>query len=127
MNLRINMLFFGVFFMELVILYFLDLCIFLLISLQLLKTGVKNLQRYDLPTVMHGKLFSFTCNCDNVCYCKNKLIETNEHRLNIYCVNLSYKDIPWNLSKVDFYGTEVFVRFRELSALERFELKSYQI
>ena len=71
--------------------------------------------------------FLLSCNCDNVCYCKNKLIETNEHGLNIYWVNLSYKDIPWNLSKAGTYGTEVFVRFRELSALERFELKSYQI
>ena len=51
--------FFRGFFMELVILYFLDLCMFLLISLLLLKTGVKNLQRYDLPTAMNGKLFSF--------------------------------------------------------------------
>ena len=32
-----------------------------------------------------------------------------------------------NLSKVDTYGTEVFVRFREVSALERFELESSQI
>ena len=31
----------------------------------------------------------------------------------------------WNLS--DTYGTEVFLRFREVSTLERFELKSYQI
>ena len=35
--------------------------------------------------------------------------------------------IQWNLSKVDIYGTEVFVRFREVSFLERFELKSSQI
>ena len=35
--------------------------------------------------------------------------------------------IQWNLSKVDTYGTEVFVRFKEVSALERFELKSSQI
>ena len=33
----------------------------------------------------------------------------------------------WNLSKADTYGTEVFVRFREVSAFERFELKSSQI
>ena len=32
-----------------------------------------------------------------------------------------------NLSKADIYGTEVFVRFREVSALERSELKSSQI
>ena len=37
------------------------------------------------------------------------------------------KNIQWNLSKADTYGTEVFVCFRELSALERFELKSSQI
>ena len=35
--------------------------------------------------------------------------------------------IQWNLSKADTYGTEVFVCFREVSALERFELKSFQI
>ena len=35
--------------------------------------------------------------------------------------------IQWNLSKADTYGTEVFVRLREVSALERFELKSSQI
>ena len=34
--------------------------------------------------------------------------------------------IRWNLSKADTYGTEVFVHFREVSALERFELKSSQ-
>ena len=33
----------------------------------------------------------------------------------------------WNLSKVDTHGIEVFVLFREVSALERFELKSSQI
>ena len=32
--------------------------------------------------------------------------------------------IQSNLSKADTYGTEVFVGFREVSALERFELKS---
>ena len=37
------------------------------------------------------------------------------------------QEIPWNLSKADTYGTEVFVRFREVCALERFELKSSQI
>ena len=31
--------------------------------------------------------------------------------------------LQWNLSKGDTYETEVFVRFREVSALERFELK----
>ena len=35
--------------------------------------------------------------------------------------------LQWNLSKADTYGTEVFVHFREVSALERFELKSSQI
>ena len=35
--------------------------------------------------------------------------------------------IQWNLSKADTYGTEDFVRFREVSALESFELKSFQI
>ena len=35
--------------------------------------------------------------------------------------------IQWNLSIGDTYGTEVFVRFRELSALKRFKLKSSQI
>ena len=36
-------------------------------------------------------------------------------------------ELEWNLSKADTYGTEVFARFREVSALERFELKSSQI
>ena len=36
-------------------------------------------------------------------------------------------EVQWNLSKVDTYGTEVFVHFREESTLERFELKSFQI
>ena len=35
--------------------------------------------------------------------------------------------IQWNLSKADSCGTEVFVRFGEVSALERFQLKSSQI
>ena len=35
--------------------------------------------------------------------------------------------VQWNLSTADTYGTEVFVRFKEVSALERFELKSSQI
>ena len=35
--------------------------------------------------------------------------------------------LQWNLSKADTYGTEVFVRFREVSALERIELESSQI
>ena len=35
--------------------------------------------------------------------------------------------VQWNLSKVNIYGTEVLVRFRGMSALERFELKSSQI
>ena len=35
--------------------------------------------------------------------------------------------LQWNQSKVDTYGTEVFVCFREVSPLERFELKSSQI
>ena len=35
--------------------------------------------------------------------------------------------LQWNLSKVDTYGTELFIRFREVSALEMFELKSSQI
>ena len=36
-------------------------------------------------------------------------------------------ELQWNLSKADTYGTKVFVRFGEVSALERFELKSSQI
>ena len=35
--------------------------------------------------------------------------------------------IQWNLSKADTYGTKDFVRFREVSTLERFQLKSFQI
>ena len=33
----------------------------------------------------------------------------------------------WNLFKADTYRTEVFIHFREVSALERFEPKSSQI
>ena len=33
----------------------------------------------------------------------------------------------WNLSNADTYGAEVFVRLREVPALERSELKSSQI
>ena len=36
-------------------------------------------------------------------------------------------DMQWNLSRADTYREEVFVRFREVSALEKFELKSSQI
>ena len=36
-------------------------------------------------------------------------------------------EVQWNLSKADTYGTEVFAHFREVSTLERFELKSSQI
>ena len=35
--------------------------------------------------------------------------------------------VQWNLSKVDTYGAQVFVCFREVSTMERFELKSFQI
>ena len=35
--------------------------------------------------------------------------------------------LQWNFSEADTYGTELFVRFREVSALKRFELKSSQI
>ena len=43
-------------------------------------------------------------------------------------IMLFVKDnLTWNLSKGDTYGTEVFVRFRKVSALGRFELKSSQI
>ena len=38
-----------------------------------------------------------------------------------------YHPLQWNLSKADTYEVEVFVRFREVSALGRFELKSSQI
>ena len=36
-------------------------------------------------------------------------------------------NLQWNLSKAVTYRTEVFVRFRKVSTLERFELKSSQI
>ena len=47
-----------------------------------------------------------------------------------YLSKISQFHLPgsqWNLSKVDTHGIEVFVLFREVSALERFELKSFQI
>ena len=34
------------------------------------------------------------------------------------------RQLQWNLSKADTYGTDAFVRFREVSALGRFKLKS---
>ena len=43
------------------------------------------------------------------------------------CFIAETTQLQWNLSKADTYGTENFVRFREVSALERFELKSSQI
>ena len=36
-------------------------------------------------------------------------------------------ELQWSLSKADTYRTELFVRFREVSAFERFELKISQI
>ena len=36
-------------------------------------------------------------------------------------------ELQRNLSKADSYGTEVFVSFREVSALDRFELKSSKV
>ena len=36
-------------------------------------------------------------------------------------------ELQLKLSKAGTYETEVFVRFREVSTLERFELKSFQI
>ena len=46
----------------------------------------------------------------------------------VICVAaIIYMLLQWNLFKADTYGTEVFVRFREVSTLERFELKSSQI
>ena len=40
---------------------------------------------------------------------------------------MHFISVEWTLSKADTYGTEVFVYFREVSALEKFELKSSQI
>ena len=43
---------------------------------------------------------------------------------------VNYNDdvvLQWNLSKAYTYGIEVFVRFKEVSALEKCELKSSQI
>ena len=39
----------------------------------------------------------------------------------------SDSELQWNLSKAETYETEVFVHFKEVSALERFELKSSHI
>ena len=38
-----------------------------------------------------------------------------------------FLQLQWNLSEADTCGAEAFVRFREVSALERFELRSSQI
>ena len=55
---------------------------------------------------------------------------TTKYALPLYFLvvktNVIYQ-VQWKLSKADTYGTEVFVYFREVSALERFELKSSQI
>ena len=32
------------------------------------------------------------------------------------------EDIQWNLSKADTFGTNIFVRFRQVSALDRLNL-----
>ena len=67
-------------------------------------------------------------------YQRNNISKINHHRQNrrFRCSkrrnhNREWKAIQWSLSKADTYGTEVFARFREVSALERFELKSSQI
>ena len=53
------------------------------------------------------------------------LFKTSLKNVNGLLKSLIY--MQWNLSKADTYGTEVFVRFRDVSTLERFELESPQI
>ena len=38
-------------------------------------------------------------------------------------IPINHNLLQWNLSKADTYGTEVFVRFREVSALESLNWK----
>ena len=59
---------------------------------------------------------------DNMLFFSNLKIEYD-----IFSGRQTKIKVQWNLPKADTYGTEVFVRFKEVSALERFELKSSQI
>ena len=62
--------------------------------------------------------------------CSTSFSLTNHKTMIKIIINSALKKtfvVQWNLSKADTYEAEVFVHFRELSALERFELKSSQI
>ena len=50
-----------------------------------------------------------------------------EYNLNGLLDLVKVNQLQWNLSKADTYGTDVFVCFREVPTLEKFELKSSQI
>ena len=65
----------------------------------------------------------------NSIFClKEVTIEEIEKKINKLSSKKDLKIvIQWNLSKTDTYGTEDFVRFTEVSGLDRFELKSSQI
>ena len=39
---------------------------------------------------------------------------------------IHYQSLQWNLSKADTLGTNIFVRFRQVSALDRFFLDLHQ-
>ena len=69
---------------------------------------------------------SATCTCLNI----EELLKRNSGvawNLIDYDGIRTHIHLQWSLSKADTYGTGVFVRFREVSALERFEMKSSQI
>ena len=83
--------------------------------------GVRlNNRRSNSERLLHGKEFvQYLLNC-------HALVKTILENL-IMFYSIHEKELQWNLSKADTYGTEVFVDLREVSALEMFELKSSQI
>ena len=83
--------------------------------------GVRlNNRRSNSERLLHGNEFvQYLLNC-------HALVKTILDNLKMF-YNIHEKELQWNLSRADTYGTEVFVHLREVSALERFELKSCQI
>ena len=80
----------------------------------------RNLTKYNQPTRLKRVNTQFQLE-DHISGLPVLVPKKNKSLLRI---NLN---LQWNLFKADTYGTEVFDRFREVSALERFELKISQI
>ena len=74
---------------------------------------------------MHSTIYNYFSEHHGVVNDKNKNNFENDYSL--MSKNELKRQLQWNVSKADTYGTEVFVRFREVSALEKFELNSFQI